>query len=226
MCGRFTLKTPPEQWGQLLLPMAELASQLPAFQPRYNIAPTQDILAIAKCGESNALQLQSFRWGLVPGWASELSIGNRVINARSESLLEKRSFQGPLKQRRCLILADGYYEWEKLDDGSKQPFWISPAEGGVIQLAGLWDSNQRATGQKVQSCTIITTAANSSLAWVHDRMPVMLAGESARRWMDSACDAVEAHALLGPAEDGFFKTTAVSKHVNNPRHEDPACLQP
>lgn len=224
MCGRYTLKTPPDQWGQLLLPLIDAQALQPSWKPRYNIAPTQQILAIASMPEGQLI-VDYFRWGLVPAWASDLAIGNRMINARSETLSEKRSFAGPLSKRRCMILADGYYEWQKLPGGAKQPCWIAPANGGVIQLAGLWETNKKATGQEIQSCTIITTAANSALASVHDRMPVMLTGDAARNWMSPDCDSKEAQSLLGAAEDDFFTIHKVSNYVNNARHEGPQCLE-
>lgn len=240
MCGRFTLKTAPDQWGQLLLPLIDLATTQPAWQPRYNIAPTQPVLAVA-CGEqpaddpislgllpepSPAGWAHYFRWGLVPAWGADLAVGNSMINARSESLHEKRSFKGPLAKRRCLILADGYYEWQLGKDGKKHPYWISPVAGGVIHLAGLWDVNIKAKGRPITSCTIITTSASADLKPLHDRMPVVLDNAAAARWLDIECQADAAQALLGPAPEGYFAAQEVSTYVNNPRHEDAHCLKP
>ena len=177
MCGRFTLKTPPDQWGQLLLPLLDIEVAKANWGPRFNVAPTQNIVAIAVDCESAERFTDYFRWGLVPSWAEELSIGNRMINARAETISEKRSFTGPLKNRRCVVIADGYYEW-KTEGKLKQPYWIHPPDGGVFAMAGLWETNRRATGQPVKSCTIITTAANEKLAEVHDRMPVVLVDEA------------------------------------------------
>ncbi len=239
MCGRLTLKTAPEQWAQLLLPSLDFARLGYAWQPRYNIAPTQNVVVIANlpehsesapilngAGEGSApsLQFALFRWGLVPSWSADLSIGSRMINARYETLREKKSFIGPLRQRRCLIVADGYYEWQQLDAKHKQPHWISPTAGGVMQLAGLWETNSRASGRPIATCTIITTAANLRLSEIHDRMPVVLTGAGAARWMSSACDAEEAYDQLAPAPDDFLTPRAVSSHVNNARHEDEQCL--
>ncbi len=230
MCGRFTLKTPPDQWGQLLLPLPlnDAVSQAPEllanWQPRYNIAPTQNILAFTSPGSTTAIALDYYRWGLVPSWAKELSIGNRMINARSETLPEKRSFSGPLAKRRCLVLADGYYEWQKLKDGSKQPYWISPANSGMMLLAGLWESNQAASNKSVQSCTIVTTASNESLVEIHDRMPCVMEGSAIERWLADDCTKEEAHSLLRAAEDDYFTTHQASKSVNNPRNDGPSCL--
>lgn len=233
MCGRFTLKTPPDQWSQLLLPILdegfsnntnfrELTSH---WQPRYNIAPTQNILAIRADEEGNCL-LDFFRWGLIPAWASELSIGNRMINARGETLHQKRSFASLLKNRRCMVIADGYYEWQKLREGGKQACWISPKAGGVLFFAGLWESNRKATGDWLKSCAIITTAASPALSHVHDRMPAVVSGANAELWMNPQCDSEEARSLLGAADEDFFQITQVNRFVNNPRHDGPECLKP
>ena len=238
MCGRFTLKTSPDQWGQLLLPLIDQDALNKTWRPRYNIAPTQQILAIAsgkslpelpvlgRGTEGDERWLSYFRWGLVPGWAADLATGNSMINARSESLREKRSFKGPLAARRCLILADGYYEWQKTDSGKKRPYWIHRAGGGLFYLAGLWEVNTKATGHPVVTCTIITTAASEDLQHLHDRMPVVLVDDRADRWLEADCDATEAHEMLGPAPERFFQPLEVSTHVNNPRHEDPDCVAP
>lgn len=224
MCGRFTLKTPPDQWNQLLLPLLDIEVVKGAWAPRYNIAPTQNIVAIAVDCESAERFTDYFRWGLVPSWAEELAIGNRMINARSETLGEKRSFSGPLKSRRCAVIADGYYEW-KADGKQKQPYWIHPAEGGVMALAGLWEINRRATGEPVKSCTIITTAANGKLAGLHDRMPAVLCPESLREWLDPRLSPDDAAHLLASAANDVLEAQAVDRRVNNARIDDADCLR-
>lgn len=230
MCGRYTLKTPPDQWGQLLLPILE--SNVPDsqawrddWQPRYNIAPTQNVLAV-RVDDGGHWQADYFRWGLIPSWAQELSIGNRMINARAETVDEKRSFASAFKKRRCLVVADGYYEWQKRADGTKQACWITPTDGGVVGFAGLWESNSRATDHAVKSCTIITTSASSDLEAIHDRMPAVLQGAAAEQWMRPECDAELAKSLLVPAEVNSFQVTRVSNYVNNPRHQSSECIQP
>lgn len=233
MCGRLTLKTPPDQWVQLLLPAFDFEPLRSHWQPRYNIAPTQKLVVIAGSGstqgrageERSGYHFDWFRWGLVPSWSDDLSIGNRMINARHETLREKRSFIGPLRQRRCLIVADGYYEWLRLDPKHKRPHWIAPTDGGLLQLAGLWESNTRATGQLIHTCTIITTTANERLSAIHDRMPVVLTGSAAEQWLDPRCEVDEAYELLGPAEEQLLTPHPVSSHVNNARHDDPQCLE-
>jgi putative SOS response-associated peptidase YedK len=232
MCGRYTLKTPPDQWGQLLLPLTEQGrsnedSQAwqSAWQPRYNIAPTQNVLAI-RLHDDQAWQVDSLRWGLVPNWASELSIGNRMINARSETIDEKRSFSNAFKKRRCLIVADGYYEWQKLKQGGKQACWIHPQDDRVMCFAGLWERNTKATDSLLKSCTIITTAASSDLSQIHDRMPAILSEEAAKIWMQPETELATVKQLLRPAEDGELSVRRVSSMVNNPRNESAECIEP
>lgn len=225
MCGRFTLKTPPDQWGQLLLPMLDIEVAKANWMPRYNVAPTQNIVAIAVDCESAERFTDYFRWGLIPSWAEDLSIGNRMINARAETISEKRSFAGPLKSRRCVVIADGYYEW-KTEGKLKQPYWIHPTAGGVFAMAGLWETNRRATGQPLKSCTIITTSANEKLAEVHDRMPVVLVDEALRSWLSRDLSADETPRLLNSAPENLFKTQAVDRRVNNARIDDEDCLRP
>jgi putative SOS response-associated peptidase YedK len=225
MCGRFTLKTPPDQWSQLLLPLLDMPTVVASgWVPRFNIAPTQNIVAIATDCDSANRFTGFFRWGLVPSWSEDLSIGNRMINARSETITEKRSFVGPLNKRRCAIIADGYYEW-KTEDKQKQPYWIHPTEGGVFAMAGLWENNRRATGEMIRSCTIITAAANETLASVHDRMPVVLNGPSLIDWLDFKTDAEAAAGMLKPSPNDYFEYQAVDKRVNNARFDDADCLK-
>ncbi len=225
MCGRFTLKTLPDQWGQLLLPLMDMESVKAQWTPRYNIAPTQNIVAIAVDCESAERFTDYFRWGLVPSWAEDLSIGNRMINARAETIDEKRSFVGPLKSRRCLVVADGYYEW-KTEGKLKQPYWIHPTDGGVFAMAGLWEVNRRATGEPVKSCTIITTSANEKLVELHDRMPVVLVSEEAvRAWLDPRLAVEESKGLLVSAANEVLLAQAVDRRVNNARIDDPDCLK-
>jgi putative SOS response-associated peptidase YedK len=234
MCGRLTLKTPPSQWTQLLLPVLDSEPQWSSWQPRYNIAPTQQVVVIAQRmddaaerephGTAPQPHFAMHRWGLVPSWASDLSIGSRMINARRETLREKKSFIGPLRKRRCVIVADGYYEWQRAAS-VKQPFWLGASHGGLLQLAGLWEVNTRATGAPLLTCTIITTEANPNVSEIHDRMPVVLNTETAARWLSAECDAESAFGLLEPAAAvADLRYRAVSSYVNNARHEGPQCL--
>lgn len=224
MCGRLTLKTPPSEWGQLLLPLVDELNLPTNFQPRYNIAPTQPLYALASSSNPSAVRIEHFRWGLVPNWATDLTIGNSMINARHETLQEKRSFKGPLEKRRCLIIADGYYEWYRESNKAKRAYWITPTDGPLVLLAGLWEENRRATGDLVQSCTVITTSANEALTSIHDRMPVALVGQAAKQWLDPQSTQQQAYDLLGQADNGFFRPLEVSNFVNNARHEGPECI--
>lgn len=167
MCGRYSITTPVEGMRRVFgFP------ERPNLEPRYNLAPTQSA-PIVRLGEDGRRHLASLRWGLIPSWAKEAAIGSKLINARSETLAEKPSFRGPLKSRRCLVPADGFYEWLKTDAG-KQPYRIALADGGVFAFAGLWDRWALPGQDAVESFTIITTAANELLSPIHDRMPVML----------------------------------------------------
>lgn len=225
MCGRLTLKTAPDQWGQLLLPLIDELNLPTDFHPRYNIAPTQLLYAVSTNPDTGHAELTQFRWGLIPSWATELSIGSSMINARRETLQEKRSFKGPLQSRRCLIIADGYYEWYRESNKAKQAYWITPTQGPLLLLAGLWETNQRATGQPIRSCTVITTAANESMSAIHDRMPIPLVDSSAKQWLDMKSSSEMAYELLGQVDNQFFKPQAVSNFVNNARHEGPECIE-
>lgn len=225
MCGRYTLKTNPESWAQLLLPLTIL-NHAPAgtWKPRYNIAPTQSVLALSQVDD--CIAVEDFRWGLLPFWASDLSIGSRMINARSETLAEKRSFAKPLERQRCLVIADGYYEWQKLPDGGKRPTWISPAHGGLVLLAGLWETNRKATDATIQSCTIITIAANGSLAEIHDRMPAVIDPHYAADWLNPNRNGKQASELLSTASDDYFRFHEVSTLVNSPKNDLAECIAP
>ncbi len=222
MCGRLTLKTAPDQWGQLLLPLVDQLHLPGDFAPRYNIAPTQ--LLVGLTSEGSQRRLRNLRWGLIPSWASELSIGSSLINARRETLLEKRSFKGLMGKHRCLVVVDGYYEWHRLTAKTKQTYWITPSEDSLMLLAGLWDNNPKASGQSIDSCTLITTAANSAMSSIHDRMPMPLVGQAAQLWLDPGYKTEQAVELLTAVDESFFKTQAVSSYVNNVRNQGPECI--
>jgi putative SOS response-associated peptidase YedK len=234
MCGRFTLKTNPSQWGQLLLPelvMDQLGELVAQWQPRYNIAPTQSIIGLVsdQPGEGPIIQrtiyARAYRWGLVPFWADDLAIGNRMINARAETLAEKPAFRNALAKHRCAIPADGYYEWQ-LQGKTKQPCWIHRDNQQMFAFAGLWDRNRKASEQEVFSATIITANAPDHLAPIHNRMPAILVGEALAAWLDPRTSASQAQEILESHREIDLVPTPVSQHVNNPRHEDPQCIEP
>lgn len=226
MCGRYTLTDP----GSLI---EELASddEHPfddhglSLAPRYNIAPTQDVAAVRQA-EDGSRHLGLLHWGLVPFWAKEKSIGNRMINARSETAAEKPSFRNALKRRRCLILADGFFEWKKMG-GAKQPFYIHLEDRRPFAFAGLWERWDKGEDGPLESCTILTTSPSESISHLHDRMPVILPRAGYDTWLDASIEDAEAlEPLLGPYDPDALGFEPVSRRVNNPRHDEPGCVEP
>lgn len=219
MCGRFTLTVSPDQ----LQAAFDLSEPPPAeLGPRYNIAPTQPVALV-----TNQLprKLELFKWGLIPAWAKDPKIGNSLINARGETVAEKPAFRAAFKRRRCLILADGFYEWKK-DGKTKTPMYIQLKDGAPFALAGLWEVWQAADGSSVPTCTIITTTPNKIMETIHDRMPVILPPKAYATWLTPGeLTAAEAHALLQPFAASKMKARAVSTLVNNPRVDDVRILQ-
>ena len=213
MCGRFAQILPPEAIEQLF------SVRIPwNLQPRYNLAPTQDALTIFS-EEDGARAARMMRWGLIPSWAKEESIGNRLINARSETAAEKPSLRAAFKRRRCLIPADGFYEWRKMKDG-KQPYRIKDPDDQPLVLAGLWEDSETFD---VVTFTILTTEANDTLKDLHNRMPVILPQEAWAYWLDPHLEGKEAQEFLVPY-DGALEIYPVSRDVNRPSFDDPACL--
>src|SRR5262245_36218167 len=221
MCGRFSL-TSPRKALRDLFPLFEL----PDLPPRYNVAPTQAVLAVrvpAEAGESEAVAL---RWGLVPRWADSLAVGNRLINARSETVATKPAFRDAFQRRRCLILADGFFEWVPVG-GRKQPHYFRLGDGGPFAFAGLWDRWEDPDGGSVQSCTILTTEANGLVKPVHERMPVILAPADFGAWLDpKTLGGSEAQALLRPYPAEAMTAYPVGLRVNSPKHDDAECVLP
>jgi putative SOS response-associated peptidase YedK len=232
MCGRFTLKTPPLEWGQFLLPLVQSEHQhIDPWQPRFNIAPSQSVVAVVASSATSAgvhapgRHLQRLRWGLIPAWAAEPGIGNSMINARSESIHEKRSFKGAFLKRRCLVVADGYYEWRSAGAGlKKQPVWIHQPGEQIFLMAGIWETNCKATGDRIDSCAIITTQASEDVRQVHDRMPVVLDGTLAERWLEPDHSIDELREYLAAPPKGTLTFRPVNSVVNNARNEGPQCL--
>ncbi len=227
MCGRFTLRTPANDWCQTFFPELDPDS-LPDDPPRFNIAPSQNINCVLRPATGQAAIATKLRWGLVPSWADDLKIGNRMINARGETVHSKPSFRKAFAQQRCLILADGYYEWKKMDNG-KQPYLIEQRDSRPMLFAGLWERNDRVTddGSMLRTCTIITTDANETTKAVHDRMPVILDIQTLQRWIDPGYrDLDKLRSLLVPIANDRLKITAVSTHVNSPQNDDDRCVLP
>ena len=218
MCGRFTCAAPSE----IVAEVFGLAEPV-ALAPRFNVAPTQPVAVVR--WQEGGRYLSLVRWGLIPGWATDAGVGARLINARAETVAVKPAFRSAFKARRCLILADGFYEWARRGSG-KQPYWIGFADGRPFAFAGLWERWQGSEGA-VESCTIITTAANEVVAPLHDRMPVILPPASFAPWIDSnPHDAAALPPLLRPYPPEGMVAWPVSPRVNNPRHDDPACRAP
>ena len=219
MCGRYTLKTPVN----VLAERFDLADYPSSLTPNYNIAPTQEVAAIVEEGEER--KLEAFRWGLIPSWAKDPSIGNKMINARAETVSEKPSFRSAFKKRRCLIVADGFYEWQKTDDG-KQPFHIKMNDSSPFAFAGLWETWD-GDGEEIRSCSIITTEANDLMNEIHHRMPVILHPENYGVWLDSGFEEKEALSdLLKPYPSDDMELYAVSRRVNKPSNNEPSVLEP
>ena len=222
MCGRFTLTVDPTQ----LIEQFGLAGPPPAaLGPRYNVAPTQPVAVIANTDGPRHLEL--FQWGLIPSWAKDAKIGNSLINARAETLAEKPAFRTALKRRRCLVLADGFYEWQKLGS-RKQPQYIQLKDGRPFAFAGLWESWRPAPdAPPLHTCTIITTEPNSLMAEIHNRMPVILSPADYAAWLTPGeLPAVEALALLHSYPAEAMQARPVSTAVNSPARDEPACILP
>ena len=218
MCGRFSLTTPTEGLRALFG-----FDEMPNLPPRYNIAPTQDVAAVRFVGADAKPSFTLFRWGLIPSWAKDPSIGSRMINARAETIAEKPAFRAAFRRRRCLIPADGFYEWEKLPDDRKQP-WRVTLEGGVpFAFAGLWEDWLGADGSEVATCTIVTTDAAPSITKIHHRMPVILDPAEFSGWLRGTPE--EAATMLRPYR-GKLVAYRVSTRVNSVRNDDATLLEP
>ncbi|MEW6337912.1 MAG: SOS response-associated peptidase [Acidobacteriota bacterium] len=220
MCGRFTMVTP----GQIIAEAFGLGD-VPELAPRYNIAPSQQVAVVRDAARAGR-ELGLLRWGLIPPWAKDRSFGVRMINARAETVMEKPAFRAAFRARRCLIVADGFYEWQKLGD-RKRPHHIRMADGRPFGFAGLWESWTGADGQTVESCAIVTTTPNEVLAPIHDRMPAIVEPESYAAWLDpTQRDAAVLAGILRPYAAGAMVATPVSLVVNNPANDAPECIWP
>ncbi len=223
MCGRYTLTSSGDELA-LLFDLPEL----PLLPPRYNMAPTQGA-AVVRVPEPGApRRLDLLKWGLIPYWAKEASIGNRMINARAESVAEKPAYRWSFKKKRCLVATDGFYEWKK-EGKAKQPFLIRREDGKPFAFAGLWSTWKDAEhgGQTVETFTILTTAANDLLRPLHDRMPVIVGRENFDLWLDPKMeDAEKLQPLLVPHAVEGFHAFPVSRLVNSPANEVASCIEP
>ena len=219
MCGRFTLTADVNEL-QNAFPWLNIPEGL---MPRFNIAPSQPVAVVPNDGKN---QLDYFLWGLIPSWAKDPSAGNRMINARAETLAEKPSYRAAFRRRRCLILADGFYEWRATSGKSKTPMFIRLASGNPFAFAGLWEIWNAKDGSTIFSTTIVTTEPNPFMEPIHNRMPVILPEDSYTQWIDPGeADPTRLTKLLIPYP-GEMTAYPVSTQVNNPRNEDPDIILP
>jgi putative SOS response-associated peptidase YedK len=218
MCGRFALNDD----GTAVQAHFHLP-ETPLLAPRYNIPPTQPIAALG-LNRDGQLALTHFQWGLIPSWAKDPRIGQKMINARAETVAEKPSFRSAFQRRRCLIPMSGFYEWQKLPDGSKQPYYIHPVGGdnALFAVAGLWERWHSPDGGELLTCTLLTTEANSLMAPLHQRMPLILPPAAYDLWLTGDVPAVAS--LLRPYPPDQMAAYPVSQLVNSPRHDVPECL--
>ena len=222
MCGRFNIIPDAEAW----IAAADVVRDTEVFldlSPRYNVAPSQDIPAIRVEPHSHERQACLLHWGLIPSWAKDRKIGNRMINARAETVADKPAFRAAFKRRRCLLPASGFYEWQRVN--GKQPYNIRRTDGRPLYFAGLWEHWAGEEGD-TESCTIIVTAANEAMARVHDRMPVILGEDQIDSWLDpEETDRARLTALLQPY-GGALEIYPVSRAVNSPRNDAPDLIRP
>ncbi len=220
MCGRFTSYHSSSEIAK-----AFNLTDVPQLKPRYNIAPTQEVATIIRSDASGEREFKWLRWGLIPHWAKEKSIGNKLINARAETIAQKPSFRSAFKHSRCLIIASGFYEWASQEKG-KQPFLIQQIDNLPFALAGLWSTWESEEVETIDSCTIITTEANEIMIPIHQRMPVILKSNDYDLWLDSTVKQPELlQALLQPFDSERLKVYPVSTLVNNPRNNSPDCIR-
>ena len=218
MCGRFRLGKGREALKKFFA--AEIDGD---WDPRYNVAPGQNVAAVRQDPAQPVRRLSLMRWGLIPFWAKEAAIGYKMINARSETVAEKPAYREALKSRRCLIAADGFYEWQKLGK-AKQPYCFTLAEDGIFAFAGIWDRWKSPEGQMIETCSILTTSANDLVRDVHDRMPVILPPESFDLWLDPGfTNREDIVNLLRPFAAESMKKYPVSTRVNSVKNDDEAC---
>lgn len=215
MCGRYVLVSP----GEVIAEHFRL-SEVPVYPPSYNIAPTQQALVVRET-PAGAREAVMLRWGLIPAWAKDPAIGGRMINARAEGLADKPAFRAAFRRRRCLVPADGFYEWSAVAGGRKQPYFIRLVSGAPLALAGLWEQWRGPGGDAIATFTIVTTEANEALHAIHDRMPVLVAPADHDEWLSSP----NPSALLAPWAGAPFEIRPVSTRVNSVQNDAPDLLE-
>lgn len=223
MCGRYSFTLPPDAIRELFRVMTGL--NLP---PRYNIAPTQEAPVIG-LDEGGGRTLKMFRWGLIPRWSKTLPTGAPMINARAETIAEKAAFRDAFRKRRCLVPADGFYEWSKDKSAAdRRPWRITAADRPAVAFAGIWEPwrDSGGNGAVIRSFAIVTTAANERIASIHDRMPVMLHARDEATWLDQETPPERLQALMAPYPAELTQCVRLSTHVNSVRNDDPDCFKP
>ena len=218
MCGRYSLTTPVEALRRLF----GFEGPAPNLQPRWNIAPTQSAPVI-RLGGGGEREIKMLSWGLVPYWAEDAKLQSHMINARGETVAEKPAFKQAFRQRRCLVPADGFYEWQTLGPKTKQPLLFKTADGAPFAFAGLWERWVPPQGEVLETFTIVNTAANEMMAQFHDRVPIVLSPADYAAWLDPA---VDARALIKAPPSDWLTFRRVSTYVNSVKHDDPGCQEP
>ena len=220
MCGRFTRKENLQQLSESLG-----LKVLPAFSPRYNIAPSQLVACVRTNPESKEREFAELKWGLVPSWAKDPSIGNKLINARGETVAEKPAFRKAFQQQRCLVLADGFYEWKR-EGKTKQPYYIRFKDHRLFAFAGLWERWEK-QDPALETCAVITTGPNALMEPIHHRMPVILPEQSYASWLNPGLNnTIYLSGFLEPYNVEEMEAFPVSALVNNPRNDSPLCINP
>ena len=226
MCGRFSLFDSPEDLAQAFDLSVDEARCVAAAGPRYNVAPSDSVVGVRERPSGTGREAVLLRWGLVPHWAGSTELAARMINARAETVAEKPAFRDPFRVRRCLILTNGFYEWQK-QPGGRQPHFICMPDRRPFAFAGLWDRWRRPPSEPLESCTIVTTPPNRALEAIHDRMPVILQPEDYDTWLDTSLnDRTLLEGLLRPCPEDRLISYPVSTLVNKPENDLPECVEP
>ena len=215
MCGRFTLTATFEEIIDRFDIQSFLEEEL--YSPSYNIAPSQSVLAVINDGRVNRMGF--LKWGFIPPWAKDLSIGNKMINARAETISEKPSFRNAFKKKRCIVIADSFYEWKRHEDKTKTPMRIKLKTDELFAMAGIWEGWKSPDGKTLYTCSVITTGPNELMKDIHDRMPVILKRDNEKTWLDPAiADTTRLEPLLVPFDENEMETYEVSSLVNSPKN--------
>jgi putative SOS response-associated peptidase YedK len=223
MCGRFTLFA---DFNEIIDRFAiEAALEEELYNPSYNVAPSHSVLSVINDGQKN--RLGYLKWGLIPSWAKDEKMGFKLMNARAETLLDKPSFRDAFKKRRCLIIADSFYEWKRSDHKTKIPMRIKLKNNQLFAMAGLWERWRAPAGNMVYSCSVITTSPNKLMEDIHDRMPVILTPEDEKVWVNpNTKDLSHLNQLLKPLPEDLMEAYEVSQLVNSPKNNSPNLIQP